>query len=165
MTPKLVLIALSDALEARELLDSLTSGGYEVIHGESGEEALQILFEEMAKGKMPSLALIDADLPGISGLGVLERIRKLSTLSSCPVIILTSSEGIGEIRSQALQGGAWGVALRPLDPNRIVGTVRSLIAGHIPRSRTIAKDVYEAEYNDAVDDMKQKRIKKLSPDP
>lgn len=155
---------MSDAIEARELFDALTLADYKVLHGESGEEALQLVFEEMAKGQTPSLALIDIKLPGISGIGVLERVRGITALDSCPVIIVTAAETIHEVRKEALKAGAWGVAMRPLDPDRIVGTVRSLIRGQMPRSRTIIKDVHKAEYEYAVEDLQQKRRKQSSLD-
>lgn len=111
----------------------------------------------MASGKIPSLALIDIKLPGLSGIGVLERIRGVGALDSCPVIIVTAAENLHVVRKEALEGGAWGVAMRPLDPNRMVGTVRSLIRGQIPRSRSITNDVHRANYEDAVEDLRHKR--------
>jgi CheY-like chemotaxis protein len=62
-----------------------------------GQEALDFLFHEGRQGKganmpRPALILLDLNLPKVSGLEVLERVRTSNNLSAIPVIILTVSD-------------------------------------------------------------------------
>lgn len=68
----------------------------------NGEEALDYLF---ARGKFsqrpaennPNLILLDVNLPGISGLEVLQEIRSHRTYQHTPVVILTTSDETSDI--------------------------------------------------------------------
>lgn len=68
----------------------------------NGEEALDFLF---ARGKFshrtpdsnPNLILLDVNLPGISGLEVLQAIRNHTSYQHTPVVILTTSDETSDI--------------------------------------------------------------------
>ena len=53
------------------LEQNLIKQGYEVVTAGSGEDALRLLREEQ-----PDLVLLDIQLPGMSGLDVLEKIKE-----------------------------------------------------------------------------------------
>jgi two-component system, response regulator len=53
-----------------------------------GDEACRLLFESQAP--VPSLVLLDLDLPKVSGLQVLERIRGTEETRQVPVVVLSS---------------------------------------------------------------------------
>ncbi len=57
---------------------------------EDGQEALDYFFGPEAR-PLPSLVLLDLKLPKVSGLEVLQRIRKDARTHRLPVVILTSS--------------------------------------------------------------------------
>src|SRR5689334_9479056 len=65
----------------------------EVIVARDGVEALKHLFGtgESKTGILPSFVLLDLDLPRLSGLAVLRRIRAEKTTRQLPVIVLTGS--------------------------------------------------------------------------
>jgi len=56
-----------------------------------GAEALDYLFAEGPGGVTPSLILLDLNLPKVSGLEVLRRIRADERTRLIPVVVLTSS--------------------------------------------------------------------------
>lgn len=67
-----------------------------LINAHDGTEALNLLFGLGENGgcdasSVPHLILLDLNLPGVSGLEVLRRIRKDSRTRSIPVVMLTSS--------------------------------------------------------------------------
>ena len=64
-----------------------------------GEEALAFLNQEPPYGNSPAvdLILLDLNLPGMSGLEVLNAIRDSEILKNIPVIILTVSESEQDI--------------------------------------------------------------------
>lgn len=58
-----------------------------------GAEALEFLFgEEGQKAPLPSIVLLDLNLPKVDGLEVLRRIRSEERTRLLPVVILTSSK-------------------------------------------------------------------------
>ncbi|MBI5118484.1 response regulator, partial [Candidatus Poribacteria bacterium] len=68
----------------------------EVVVAHDGPEALDYLFGSGAYagrevGAMPQIAMLDINLPKISGLEVLKRIRADARTKLLPVVILTSS--------------------------------------------------------------------------
>jgi two-component system response regulator len=63
----------------------------ELVVAEDGESALEYLWREDSH-ELPALALLDLNLPGLSGLDVLRRIRADARTRRLPVVILTSSK-------------------------------------------------------------------------
>lgn len=62
-----------------------------------GQEAVEYLMHEGASSganswRAPDLILLDLNLPRMTGLEVLERIRSTPTLRSVPVVVLTTSK-------------------------------------------------------------------------
>ena len=63
----------------------------ELVVAEDGEAALEYLWRE-GTDELPSVALLDLNLPKLSGLEVLRRIRADARTRRLPVVILTSSK-------------------------------------------------------------------------
>lgn len=61
---------------------------------EDGERAVELLGAEPG---VPALVLLDVDLPGRSGLDVLEWIRKDGRLAAVPVVMLTGSSELADV--------------------------------------------------------------------
>lgn len=76
------ILIVEDEPEIRELLNfSLTRAGFRVTEADSGESALQQLFNQL-----PDLVIVDWMLPGMSGVDLAKRIRKDEVTSSLPQI-------------------------------------------------------------------------------
>ncbi len=102
----------------------------EVIVARDGVEAIDYLFgtaqQAGADAKpLPQIVLLDLNLPRISGLDVLRRIRGEERTKSLPVVVLTSSKEEEDIiRSYAL--GANGYVRKPVDFDAFNEAVRTL---------------------------------------
>lgn len=81
----------------------------EIIVAHDGVEALDYMF---GSGKFtgrdttdfPKMILLDLKLPRIGGLEVLQRLRQDSRIKLVPIIVLTSSNEVDDIRSSYLLG-------------------------------------------------------------
>jgi diguanylate cyclase (GGDEF)-like protein len=82
--------------------------GYEVITTKSGEEAINMVREEL-----PELVLLDIGIPGIGGFGVCEKLRSDSLTSLIPIIIITAREGI-EDKIKGFKVGADDYITKPV---------------------------------------------------
>ena len=93
---KKVLIVEDEIAYAKLLNDELTASGYQVITTDNGEKGLEI-----AKKELPDLILLDIRLPKMSGMDLLDALRKDLNAKSTKIIILTNLEPddkiIGEI--------------------------------------------------------------------
>ncbi|OAN44030.1 two-component system response regulator [Paramagnetospirillum marisnigri] len=74
----------------------------EIIVAHDGEEALDYLFANGRHAQretrdLPSLVLLDLQLPGIGGLEVLRRLRERAETRRVPVVILTTSDDQADI--------------------------------------------------------------------
>jgi len=98
----------------------------EVIVARDGAEALELLFRgDGASVPMPSLILLDLNLPKIDGLEVLRRIRADQRTKIVPVVVLTSSKLEDDILA-SYQGGANGYVRKPVRFADFAEAVRAL---------------------------------------
>jgi len=94
----------------------LTSEGYGVIAADNGISALE-LFEE----HIPDLVILDINMPGLDGFGVLKLIRQRS---SVPVIMLTANLKVNTARD-ALNLGADDYIRKPFSAPELLARVRT----------------------------------------
>jgi len=131
MSPSLGrILVVDDEAPVREVLSEyFTSQGYTVDEAPNGDEALATIRRDR-----PDLVLLDIRMPGIDGVEVLRRIRKLDgTLS---VIMVTANEDVTLAR-ETLKLGAFDYVAKPFDYEYLDRTVS---AGLVQSSATSAAD-------------------------
>lgn len=102
----------------------------QVVVARDGVEALDYLF---GTGKyagrnisqMPAVVFLDLKLPRLDGLEVLRRIRADGRTALLPVVVLTTSREVLDIR-EAYQFGANSYIRKPVDFERFLATVGQL---------------------------------------
>lgn len=86
---------------------------------DDGALALNTL-ERLAEDKTkPKLILIDLNLPGLSGLDLLKRIKETQALKYVPIIMFSTSDNPKDIRS-SLEFGANAYVTKPLGYSNLV---------------------------------------------
>jgi CheY-like chemotaxis protein len=95
-----------------------------------GQQALDYLFREgefasRPGSEPPAVILLDLNLPRISGLTVLERLRADPRTKVLPVVILTSSDEERD-RLKSYENGANSFVRKPLDFGEFAETVARL---------------------------------------
>ncbi len=104
------LLVVDDDATNRDLLSRrLTRAGYNVALAESGKEALAYL-----EVNRVSMVLLDVQMPGMSGLEVLQDIRKRWSDAALPVVMVTA-KGESEDIVTALDLGASDYIGKPID--------------------------------------------------
>lgn len=99
----------------------------------SGEEALQKL-----PAQNPQVILMDLNLPKMSGIECIRRLKELLPLT--PVIVLTVYEDSEHI-FRALKAGACGYLLKRSDPDDVLMAISEARDGGSPMSSQIARRV------------------------
>src|SRR5437899_1468467 len=115
-----VLVVDDDQTSRNRLCRAFRDRGCEAHEARSKEEILQL-----ATSVSPDLVLLDLKMPGLSGLDLIQDIKKLD--STIAVIILT---GYGSIPTtmQALKLGADHYLSKPADAEQILDAYRELNA-------------------------------------
>ena len=118
MTARLLIVEDDQTLRLT-LQRVLLRAGYEVRTAETGEAAVQLARERPA-----DVALIDLNLPGISGLGVIERLHAQG--DDCIPIVMTAYP---EVRTAvaALKAGAYDYINKPFDLADLQGLVERAV--------------------------------------
>jgi len=102
-----------------------------LVHLKDGEEALDFLF---ATGKfdgirdnynLPSIILLDIQMPKINGIEVLQKIKSDERTKKIPVVILTSSNQHPDIHA-CYELGANSYIVKPLNFDRFIEAIRNL---------------------------------------
>jgi CheY-like chemotaxis protein len=91
----------------------LNGKGYEVVTALSGDEAIDIVRED----KRISAVLLDENMPGITGLETLLKIKQSN--SDLPVIMITKSEE-EHIMDDAIGGKIADYLIKPVNPSQIL---------------------------------------------
>lgn len=95
-----------------------------------GQQALDYLFREgefagRGGAGLPTVVLLDINLPRVNGLEVLERLRGDQRTRTLPVVILTSSDEERD-RLRSYEHGANSFVRKPLDFTEFAESVASL---------------------------------------
>jgi DNA-binding NtrC family response regulator len=133
MTPPRVLIIEDDDSLRQVIQGQLAREGYQTNSAQSGEEALPILGRTL-----PHLVLTDLNLPGISGIDMLTRIR--ADYPETAVIVMTAF-GTVQTAVQAMKAGAYDFITKPIHSNELKALVK----------RTMEHQLAETEPADSLD--------------
>jgi DNA-binding response OmpR family regulator len=116
-----ILVATTDAHERDLVAANLTAAGCQVLAAADGPAALQI-----ARSRLPDLALLDLRLPGLDGLEVCKELRHDPATTRIPVFVLSVQDNPTD-RLLALELGADEFLLLPCEPRELMLRVRNMI--------------------------------------
>ena len=120
--PPDLLLVVDDSDAMRALLErELAQRGYDVITAADGGRALALVAE-----RRPDAILLDHELPGLSGLEVLARLRADDRLAAVPVIMLTSEQEPALLLT-SLRAGAHDHLRKPFDPAELEARVAAAL--------------------------------------
>jgi DNA-binding response OmpR family regulator len=128
VTPQATLLVVDDIESNRDVLSRhLRRQGYRVSAAADGGEALELI----AAGGY-DVVLLDVEMPGMSGLEVLTRLRTTHSDTELPVIMVTArSQGPDIV--EAFRLGANDYVTKPID----VPVALARIATHVSRKRAV----------------------------
>lgn len=121
---------------------------------DTGQDALIAL-----EDREVDVVLLDLQMPGLDGLGTLEKLReKRPTIR---VLVLTSF-GAWEMVHKALQGGAMGYVLKDSPPEELLAAIQTVAAGGVCFGSNIAQDLV-THLNQRAEPTGEKEIDSLTP--
>jgi DNA-binding response OmpR family regulator len=124
MNPVTVVLVEDDQGHARLIEKNIRRAGVsnEIIHFDSGTAGLEYLLKN---GTMPTLVLLDLNLPDMSGTQILERLKSGAQTKTIPVIVLTTTDDKVEIQ-KCYDLGCNVYITKPVDYETFAAAIRQL---------------------------------------
>jgi CheY-like chemotaxis protein len=114
-----VVVVDDDPYVVEVLRTVLEERGYGVVGVTDGGAALEVIEEAQ-----PAAIVLDLAMPGTSGAEVLSRLRQSAATADVPVVVVSGTRPADAQETAALADG-WLV--KPVDPERLIETVRDVI--------------------------------------
>lgn len=116
------ILSVDDSKAIRDLVEVvLIENGHEVITANDGVEGLAA-----ARNYQFDLILSDINMPNMTGISMVSKIRRLPNYEHIPIIMLTT-EGSDFKKNKAKSSGASGWLQKPFDPERLMKAVNKLV--------------------------------------
>jgi CheY-like chemotaxis protein len=127
-----VLVVDDNATNRRILGETLSHWRMRPTLASGADEALAAL-EQAAGSRRPfALVLLDANMPGIDGFALAEKIRRRPRLARAPILMLTSGPRPGD-QHRALALGVASYLIKPVKQSDLLDRIlESLFAGPVP---------------------------------
>lgn len=150
-----ILIADDDELVAELASQVLIDAGHACGWVTSGEDAWELL-----QKKRPDILLLDQDMPGMSGVTLLRKLRQSELLYDLPVIMFTAMTGEQD-ECQAIYAGAQDYIRKPFDPKGLTGRVQRVLSRREERPRHTDLKTYLAQSAGLIEAEEEKRSRRV----
>ena len=121
MSGKTVLYVEDHELNRKNVRDLLKRTSYRLIEAFDGEAGVALALEAR-----PDLILMDIQLPKISGIEAMRRLRADAATAATPMIAITSFALSGD-EQKAKEAGATAYLAKPYSPFELLGLIRKLL--------------------------------------
>jgi DNA-binding response OmpR family regulator len=128
-----IIIADDDEIIGEIARDALIAAGHGAGLILDGEEALKVI-----KARRPDLVILDCNMPGLSGVVLVQELRKITEFASLPVMMLTGRQGLRD-EELARFAGANDYMKKPFDPDELVFRIEQLLAKNQQQSPSSLK--------------------------
>lgn len=136
MTQKIKVLMVDDEKQFRTTTKKILGRkGFEVLQAADGDQALDLMEE------LPQVVVLDIKMPGMDGLTVLEKIKKLAP--DIPVIMLTGHASQVSAQEAHWQG-AFDYLAKPCDIDLLAGKINEAVSSKShedPQAEKLVKDV------------------------
>lgn len=121
MTGKKVLVVDDEIHIVHVVAIKLRNNGYEVIPAENGAEAFELACQEN-----PDIIVTDFQMPVMTGLELVEKLRQCEQTKNIPVILLTARNfAISQEQQEELQIS--DCLSKPFSPKELLGNIEDIL--------------------------------------
>lgn len=104
-------LVVDDSRALRRILGGmLRQFGFEVVEAANGREGL----EQLARGPVPDVALVDWNMPVMNGLEFIQEVRRQERFRNLPLMMVTTETETERVQA-ALAAGANEYVMKPFD--------------------------------------------------
>lgn len=124
---KRILIVEDQPINQALISEVLELQGYAIDVIQDGQTMLETLYSPLVTPQsIPHLILMDIQLPGVDGFELIRQLKAHPLWQAVPVIVVTAMAMAGD-RDRCLEVGADNYLSKPLDLDKVITTVRSLL--------------------------------------
>ena len=116
------ILLVDDSTSIRNIIKGSLIQEYQVVEAVDGQDALN----QLDKGVVPDLVLLDVNMPVMDGLTLLGVLKGDARWKTKPVLMLTT-ETKAERRQEAKDLGAVGWILKPCDPGQLLTALKTIL--------------------------------------
>jgi two-component system alkaline phosphatase synthesis response regulator PhoP len=121
MTGKKVLVVDDEIHIVHVVAIKLRNNGYEVVSAENGAEAFELACQEK-----PDIIVTDFQMPVMTGLELVEKLRQCEQTKDIPVILLTARNfAISQEQQEKLQIS--DCLSKPFSPKELLGNIEDIL--------------------------------------
>jgi len=130
------ILVIDDDKDTADLVAArLKSHGFKVSVANSGANALLFL-----KKNIPDLIILDLLMPGMSGEGVLRKIRSDNRIKRIPIIVLTAKSGQAD-KVKTLKMGIDDYITKPYEPEEFLARIKVVLKRAKPESAKKVRNI------------------------
>jgi two-component system cell cycle response regulator DivK len=118
-----ILIIEDNEKNLKLVRDILQVKGYATLEARTAEDGI-----DLARARVPDLVLMDIQLPGMSGIDAIARLRADAATAAIPVIAVTASVMQRDLK-QITDAGFDGYVAKPINLRSFLDTVRTVLEG------------------------------------
>ena len=134
--PTAYVLAVDDVEANLVALEAVLSGmNLALLKANSGEEALELLLDH----DEVALALLDVEMPGMSGFELAEFMRGMERTRQVPIIFLTAGDADSRRQFRGYEAGAVDFILKPVVPDVLRSKVQVFVDLHL-QHRNVADE-------------------------
>jgi CheY-like chemotaxis protein len=122
MSGQTILVADDETHILNVLTIKLRNAGFNVIAAEDGETALALVCEHM-----PDLVVTDYQMPGLSGVELLSKLRCKEETRHIPALLLTA-RGFSVSERDRLAGNIQEVIAKPFSPREVLACANEVLS-------------------------------------
>jgi two-component system cell cycle response regulator DivK len=141
-----ILVVEDNELNLRLFCDLLRAHGYEAEAVRDGREAI-----ERARAFAPDLVVMDIQMPHISGLELIERMKADEELRRPPIMAVTAYAAKGD-EERIRDAGAEGYVSKPISVLKFVEAVRALLDAATAKAAEVAEEEETAAQAEPVEE-------------
>lgn len=104
-------LVVDDELSAQRSYQMVLKGKFDIMTASNGREAIKLM-----KGENPDAVILDIIMPGMDGIEVLKRIKKMDT--DIPVVVVTATKMV-RTAVEAMKLGAFDYITKPFDVDEL----------------------------------------------
>ncbi|MES1982561.1 MAG: HD domain-containing phosphohydrolase [Pseudomonadota bacterium] len=113
------------------------------------------------KDNQPDLILVDYVMSGMTGLEVVQEVRRIPALHDVPIVVITSIEE-RNIRYQALEAGVTDFITKPIDPYECSVRCRNMLALRMQQKLILGRSLFlEKAIADATKSLRERELETL----
>ncbi|HEX8832607.1 MAG TPA: response regulator [Abditibacteriaceae bacterium] len=121
MSKKKILVVDDEPDIVEMLAMNLIKSGYEVVSGQNGVEALELVAEHK-----PDLVLLDVMMPEMSGLDALKRLKADLATQNIPVVMLTAKDSPADM-AEGWDNGSDLYLIKPIVPSELMEFIKVIL--------------------------------------